>query len=1028
MSILDLKEKLFNIDLIINFDPNVMLLGKVESLQIFESSSTIFKKDGLFSTSIFGEIGHDLRNTRLGYIDLKLNILHPLVYERLIRTKQLYEEVMSGKAYVKFDNTIKDLVLSKKEDGGQTGYNYFISILEKIQFDKKDSDAREYNIKLIEKYGRKDKMLNKWLVMPAGLRDYTVSEDGKQVEDEVNKLYRKLLATTNMVTNINITEDNLPMFDSIRYKLQKTTLELYLYIANLLDGKNKFIQGKWAKRAIMYGTRNVITPFIDNITSLNKDNPVTINHTILGLYQYVKAIEPITINKLKAKYINYIFNDQTTKVSLVNPKTMRFEVYDIDIKTRDNWLSIEGIVTLTNKLKLDDMINHAIEVEDKYLFLVYDNKDEIKVLLTNEDIDLVDDKSKIRPITYGELFYITIEDVVDKYPGYLTRYPVTGLGSIYPSWCYVKTTIKGREVKFTDRLTNKVLKEYPILDLKWVRSLSPNVTKLKGLGADFDGDCVLAHVVVRKNKNFGSNKPLIKTSKEIKMPINCKKVVWNYGLINLKEFPKGKLIKTDNNVEYYSVPDDIEVLTVWNGEEKWVKPESYSIHKNLNMLSVRTYRGNSIECSDDHSIVSVDEDLNYIRTNPKSGMCVPRLKDPINRHNKRMKYKKTIMSNGINFNLNFDFGYLLGVFIGDGWVNKETKPNDLMLASIHTGIRDKITEILKSYGHSGNVYSISNTHKFDGFDCFSTKNTWSFRPVADIIREHVGLGAYNKQLPDWWVNTYPGFRWGLLSGLMDTDGSVAKYNNGNVVLNYSTVSSKLAYGVNGLINSLGLTSGMTIHKRTHKETLEYTVRFSGLDYGILKKKLKLYNLIKKEKLDSIIEKNTKDNYTFTPNLPLERLEELQWLTRYHDRNVVDRITKAIRDAKISGIGAPINLTTAKLLFDSLLDLFKNNQFWAKFKSMAEDPNIEWDVIKSVDPIPHITEAYDLTVPPFNTFVIQNGIVVYDTCSFNIIFTEESIKEIRDKLNDINFYLNPDNSMQASTSNDVSELVVSHMTE
>ena len=65
-------------------------------------------------------------------------------------------------------------------------------------------------------------------------------------------------------------------------------------------------------------------------------------------------------------------------------------------------------------------------------------------------------------------------------------------------------------------------------------------------------------------------------------------------------------MRTDGNKEYYMVPDNVEVLTAWNGETKWAHPESYSVHKNLNMFDVKLSNGTNIHCSDEHSIVTVD--------------------------------------------------------------------------------------------------------------------------------------------------------------------------------------------------------------------------------------------------------------------------------------------------------------------------------------------------------------------------------------------------------------------------------------
>ena len=74
----------FNIDLLILNRSNTGYMLEVKSPIIFESSSNIFKKDGLFSNEIFGDVGSKDRMERCGYIDLKIPVMHPLIYKTAI--------------------------------------------------------------------------------------------------------------------------------------------------------------------------------------------------------------------------------------------------------------------------------------------------------------------------------------------------------------------------------------------------------------------------------------------------------------------------------------------------------------------------------------------------------------------------------------------------------------------------------------------------------------------------------------------------------------------------------------------------------------------------------------------------------------------------------------------------------------------------------------------------------------------------------------------------------------------------------
>ena len=1054
-------KKLFNIDLILGLKEKKKFIKPVTSLHIFEPSSTIFKKDGLFSLDIFGPIGSDTRNKLISYINLNIPIMHPLIFQTYIRLKGFYGDIMSGKAYATFDNRIKDFVPSTKEEGGHTGYYYFISNMDNIKFEDRRSESRKYRIKLIERYGKREHMFSEWIVIPAGMRDYTASPDGRPTEDEINSMYRKLLATSNMLLNNNITEETEYLFDPVRYKLQKTVHELYTHIISLLDGKSKFIQNQWVKRAIKDGTRNVITSIKSVVTDLDTENKITQNHTIVGLYQFIKSIRPLAVNKVLTKFSSKIFNQYSSQASLVNPKTMKYEEYEVDVEKRDEWLSSDGINKIMNKLKLTPVLISPIKIDDKYLLLIYDDGVNIKVLYNNNDlIDL--DPKYIRPITYSELFYIAIEDVSKDTPAFVTRYPVIEKGSIYPSYMYCKTTLQGRVVNYQDGLIEKKLYEYPNFNYDWVKSLTPNVNRLAGLGGDFDGDSVLGCAIIRIKhskcnrvikKSLIFYKKVIETLplkslnnislmkeniKENDMISGSKRVVYNYGLVSLMNFPRGKLIKIKDNKEYYEVPDGIEVLTSWDGRYKWVKPEYFSIHKDLKLLIARTHKGNTVECSKDDSIVSVDENLNYKRTSPVVGMTIPFAKDCLSNFVDKRKYKYVIESEGIKFNLDKDFGYLFGAIIGDGWVDNGTKrrnENGIMLASTTPEIKDKITEVLRRYGYDSKPYSIDTPHEFEGHQCFSTKHTWFFKPVAKLLRKHIGHGAHNKRLPSFWRNSPEGFRWGLLAGLIDTDGTIGTDKNGRIGLRYSTVSHDLAYGYQALCNSLGLTAGVQIVKRTKKDIIEYVISLTMDSVIKVKKKLQLMHPKKMKNLQEANPKLDINIGKLTPNVTISSLQRLAShigcpkKSNPNERPEYYRVMEVIKKARASECNMGyFSLAVIKPIMEKYKSFFDNDPYWSKFRAMVLDENIEWEVIRSVLPLEDTMDAYDLTVPPYNTFVLQNGAIVYDTVSLNSVMTEESKKEIDNLLKDPTYYLEADNSFTASASNDVVELVMKHMTD
>jgi len=473
----------FNIELLILDKSIEKMLGRVYKTNIFETPTQNFDANGLFSTEIFGPIGSEDRNDRFGYIDLGIKVFHPLVFEHISTLKSFYKDIITGTKHAKFDNKLNDFVPATMEDGS-TGFAFFMKYVKDIKLESTGGDQRDFKIKLLNLYHDDNSLLDKWLVLPAGLRDYIVSEDGKTSEDEVNDIYRKLITTTNLLLSINVTPTTEHTVDNIRLKIQLLTVELYEHFKVLLDGKNKFIQGKWAKRAIVNGTRNVLTPAISNITRIDQTNMITSDHTICGLYQYVRAITPIAMNKIHTKFISKIMNVTTSTVMLVNSKTMKSELMEISVKKRDEWLTIEGLDDVFGKLEQEDIRSLPIKLENNYLFLVHDKDDVITVIFNTADIPEDMDRSYIRPITYYELLYISIHDCIDIYPGFITRYPVANLGGIYPSKMYVRCTENPRVVDVVMNGTTTRMYEYPNLTEQYINSVSASPTHIQKLGAD----------------------------------------------------------------------------------------------------------------------------------------------------------------------------------------------------------------------------------------------------------------------------------------------------------------------------------------------------------------------------------------------------------------------------------------------------------------------------------------------------------------------------------------------------------------
>lgn len=516
---------LFNIDILAPTTQEVRTIGKITKLNIF-SNGHEFDPDGLFSTTIYGEVGSKERNTRFGYIDLGIDLLHPLVYQHAISLNSLYRDIIHGDTFAMFDEKINDFVKVDDISTGETGLHFFIKHFNKVDIDKGQSDQRDFKIEMVKKYSTDENLIRYLLVLPAGLRDYLV-KDGKPSEDEINDKYRAMLSISSNLTNMKITKANIGDYNPVIIKLQKIFLEIYLHFKTILSDKGGFIQDKWAKRSIKYGTRNVITPITKLMKNMDSENKIGFNDTVVGLYQYINGINPITKNRLNDLFLSRLLDPTTTQALLFNKETLKAENVSLKPKTIREWTTFEGLDSILHKLGQDDIRYDGVSLDNHYLILVKDSGDSIDLYFPGDNIE---NTKGLRPLTYMELFYIAIYDIRNKYPALLTRYPVTGVGSTYLTNIYVKTSVTDRDITLNMNGISKKVYGYPRLNEKPFNSISPHYTRLGRLGADHDGDTVslnfllLDDALKERDEVFNSLRYYISPNGEMTYSVNVEPV------------------------------------------------------------------------------------------------------------------------------------------------------------------------------------------------------------------------------------------------------------------------------------------------------------------------------------------------------------------------------------------------------------------------------------------------------------------------------------------------------------------------
>lgn len=479
----------FNIKLL-NPHNSQHLLGlfPVTSISKFDGNSGDFHPQGLYSNIIFGKQGDSKRFEQHSLINLKTSIMHPFYLRQLKRYKSLFRDILLGISYAKWDDRQKTFLPAGIIDG-RTGYSFFLEHFNDIVFEKGGNLSREQRVRFLEE-NRNKAMMSKYIVLPAGLRDIELKDDGLPTEDDINPLYSRLISQASTLSEITA-GTNDPVLDIPRKAMTLTSEAIFDHIFNLLEGKRGFLQAKWASRRVFGTTRNTISSLEMGSTDLNDPRAPEQDVTVVGMAQFLAGTLPLMRHALKTRVLVDFLENIRGEVKLVDKETLKYVNHRIPEKISDKWGTDDGLDNLMQGFLEPHNRHEPIVIDGHYLKLIY--RDEKGFRLLDKLGDKPPGNGTVKPVTWGELFYIAAAPLVAKVRAFNTRYPITGLGSIYPSRTYLKTTAQSKilfpyndfgELDKTE--TNYI--EFPATAEKnaYHETMQVHTSTLSALGADFD--------------------------------------------------------------------------------------------------------------------------------------------------------------------------------------------------------------------------------------------------------------------------------------------------------------------------------------------------------------------------------------------------------------------------------------------------------------------------------------------------------------------------------------------------------------
>lgn len=419
-------------------------------------------KGGLFSEEIFGMTGTQQRDQQFAYIDLSGHYLHPVAYKAVIALNRKIKQLIAGSDYFKLDSK-GELV---QDDNGKTGIEYLYEIWDKIRWKTTESNKRNSRIQMIKTLPKEEIFVTKFLVLPAGLRDYNTakSKAGKVTDSSpVNSMYSSIIRNAQSISSTSIGFVAI----STRAKIQSLLIELYDYYTGAIKGKTGMLHKGILGKTVDYSTRSVISsPKIQSETYDTQQIPF--GYVGVPLSQLVVTFFPFYsfwINEFCKQHLDQIRSVGSQK----NPKMIPEEV----VLEQFNDYNIKKI--------LSDYIKN---IEGRFSSMMIKDSDgkSYPFSLYRKELG--------RNFTVTDLLFIASHEICADKHVMFSRYPIENINNILPAKIKVMSTIKTRGlIKLDDLYLENypdVIPDYPILNEEsvFIDTIVINNSYTGTLGAD----------------------------------------------------------------------------------------------------------------------------------------------------------------------------------------------------------------------------------------------------------------------------------------------------------------------------------------------------------------------------------------------------------------------------------------------------------------------------------------------------------------------------------------------------------------
>jgi DNA-directed RNA polymerase beta' subunit len=331
------------------------------------------------------------------------------------------------------------------------------------------------------------------------------------------------------------------------------------------------------------------------------------------------------------------------------------------------------------------------------------------------------------------------------------------------------------------------------------------------------------------------------------------------------------------------------------------------------------------------------------------------------------------------FALTKDFGWLVGIYLADGYFNG----NQIRITKIHPVVEERIRALAELYEWDITV------REYSGEYGPSKDTNIHAADLKEVLMELCSTGSYNKHLaaPVFLANKQ--FIAGLLSGFFDGDGNVNAARN---QIRASSRSKQLIHDIARLLPVCGIfcTLGEETSVRIPDKT-QYTLSILLKHASRFQTEIGLNLTEKAEALQQIVDYNQRDtrksvreDIDMIPELgdiiaETGRLLKIPNQSRTYGRYGSDRPKPktAIGRRTLETYVAEFKEAFSKS--EQHPAILETIEFNIETLDSAVNSDIIWDEIVSLDILPDPMElVYDFTVPGNDSFMVDDSIFVHNT--------------------------------------------------